>query len=186
MNDIVPVIVAGCGLSIICVGLLAVGIIVLIRFTGSSILGNMGNLGFLSQFLNPGESDYTAPTPQRSRGQRPNFRQRAQSQDFEDIVASKRQQNPPPAFKGDSQSLRRPTPGNDSGFRPIGGGTPPPPIPPSTPAKPAAPADLGSTDYTGKYSKNPRFGSRRRRDDRNQDEVFGGMLDEDGDGDLDF
>lgn len=186
MNEIVPVIIAACGMSIICVGLLAVGAIALIRFTGRNL---PANIGFLSQMLNTGSesADYTAPQRRRERSSRPDFRQRAQSLDFEDIVASKRQQNPPPALKGDSQSLRRPTPGNDSGFRPLGGGTPPPPVPPSTPSKPAAP-DLGSTNYTGKYSTNsPRFGSRRRRrDNSKQDEIFGGMLDEDGDGDLDF
>ncbi len=179
MNDLMPVILAACGFGFLCVGLIVVGLFVLVRFTGSSILGNMGDFGFISQFLNPGESDYTAPSRQRGRGQRPNFRERAQMVDFDQAVASKRQQNPPAAIKGDSHSLQRPGAAPNAGFQPQGSSRPQPPASTTPPS-----IDLGNRDYPDKYSS-PRLGARRRRD-RNQDEVFGGMLDEDGDGDLDF
>ena len=176
MNDLMPVLLAVCGLGFLCVGLIVVGVLAAVRLMGGGLLDN---LGFLGDFLGGETDDYTAPPRQRGRGQRPDFRQRAQMLDFDQAVASKRQQNPPAALKGDSQSVQRPGAAPNDGFQPLGGSRPQPPASTDRPE-----IDLGTNTYPGKYDT-PRLGARRRRD-RNQDEVFGGMLDEDGDGDLDF
>ncbi len=176
MNEFMPAILAACGFGILCVGLIVVGVLVAVRLLGG---GLMDNLGFLGDMLGGETNDYTALPRQRGRGQRPNFRERAQMVDFDAQVASKRQQNPPAALKGDSQSLERRSAAPNEGFQPLGGSPPPPPASTNPPA-----VDLGTNTYPDKYDS-PRLGARRRRD-RNQDEVFGGMLDEDGDGELDF
>jgi hypothetical protein len=138
MLDNPLIILAVCGLGIVCIGLIAIGFIGL-RFGG-------GVMDFFSILLNASrieDDDFV-----RVR-RRPNLRNIADANDFDSAVAKNLLQN--------DQN-----------------------IPKLRPTRPSS-ARLDA-------ARRGALGSRRRRresDDYSDDEVFGGILDEDGDGSVD-
>ena len=204
MNEALILLIAACGLAIVVVGLLVFGAYYLFRRVGLNPFGLLGGLNQIWNNGDEGESvSYSAQTQQR-----PSYRRRLHDQvdslDFDAAVERHRQQDPDvhhsnpqmpdtpglnaSRFDVDSTSpingrimrdgrYRRVTGGTpgreqDQDFRRVEGSNFELDLPPDT------------TSNRGKFGSNGSL--RRKRRDRNEDELFGGMLDEDGDGDLDF
>jgi hypothetical protein len=97
--DIAPVLIAVCGLSVICIGVIVIVGFIIIRFTGGNIL-----LPLVSGFLNrddiidniTGDDEIDKPkrTPARASGRRSpgGLRSKADSLDFDSAVAKYQQQ----------------------------------------------------------------------------------------------
>ncbi|NWF70110.1 MAG: hypothetical protein HXY40_13580 [Chloroflexi bacterium] len=96
MTDTSPVVLAMCGLALVCLGVLGVGAFVLIRATGAAFLGPLLDVfGGRSPLAGDHEDD---DLPRRA-SQRPaspgqSFQAKAQSLDFDSAVQKYRQQNP--------------------------------------------------------------------------------------------
>jgi hypothetical protein len=146
MNDLSGLIVPLCSLSIVCGGLLVIGVFLAIRFLGLQLPGILGSFNDLAA---DEKSDSLAFRAQASRRRRPDLRQKAQSLDFDAAVNRQRDYDSP--------------------------------IPPR-------PADTDSTFGAQGSNRSRRSDSlrRRRKSEHDEDEIFGGMLDEDGDGSVDF
>ncbi len=207
MNELPVVVIAVCGLSLACIGLLVAGAFFLARFVGINFLDRMGSI---SEIFGAGHAD-TVPTSGSPGAERRRRRSLSASQssdplDFDAALARHRsdqtpaviQPNPPephtPGLHAESFDVKTSSPiqgriMRDGRFRRVtggtpgryragnfkraeGGGEPPAATRPETNIEPHIP-DTNSP-------------LRRRRRDRNQDEVFGGMMDEDGDGMIDF
>jgi hypothetical protein len=157
MNEGTALILAFCAVALVGA---AVVLWAALRFAGG-VLPEW--LSSLSDVLG-GDSGDAAPAPLsrgRSSRRRPDLRQQAQSLDFDAALARHRQENnappaPPPA-----------------GIQNISA---------APQRRSVAPPWSDHVPVSGNGDK-PAL---RRRRDRNQDEIFGGRLDEDGDGDLDF
>jgi hypothetical protein len=164
MSDWVPVVAAVCGLSVVCIGLIVAGLLALVRLTGFDIRSILGNVGEI--FAGKGQETGVIEEELKRR-RRPNFRTQADSLDFDSALARYRRDQPPAATRGPAAP---PPPGRpgvdprrmmDDDFRPL------------------------SSDQSD-YIARRRSAQRRRRRDPNEDEIFGGMLDEDGDGEPNF
>lgn len=97
MSDLSPVFIAVCGLSIVCVGLVAIGGFLLARFAGINVIGPI-----LATVLNR-DSEGGEATPQESPAPRPaaraprNLRGKAESLDFDAAVAKYQQEGGKPS-----------------------------------------------------------------------------------------
>lgn len=180
-------IIGACGLGIVCLGLVAAMMFVVLRLTGR------GYMEFLSIFV-PNKEDKDEPSYiARSR---PDLRHIVkQSADFESAIAKNvvnndlRPTEPPPSIIP-AQSAPSPLPrGLSSGTPvPFGPGTPPSFTPPSFNDEPTAPPEEGLPPATPRLRNvDPLNRPRKNRvnDNYSQDEIFGGILDDDGDGQID-
>ena len=209
MSELSVVLLATCGLGLLCVALIGFGAFMLVRYTGlgMDVLQNFGGLGALFG----GEED---PVPSPGAGVRGNRRrkrhtfsaQQANPLDFDAALARHRKDNTPAVSQPDPPMPDTPglqaemfdtnasspisgrvmrdgryrrmtggTPGRekDQDFRRVeGGGEPPAAGRPEVNIEPHIPRATSPL--------------RRRRRDRNQDEIFGSKLDEDEDGLMDF
>lgn len=164
-------VLGACGLGIVCFGVVAVMLFVVLRLTGR------GYMEFLSVFT-PAKEDKDEPNYQAR--SRPNLRHIAQGADFDAAIA-----------KNVVQDELRPT---SSGFPAhaappsFSSGTPvtfgQPVTPPSFDDQP--PAGLPpATPRLRNFDPLNRTRRDRNRDNYSQDEIFGGILDDDGDGEID-
>lgn len=172
-------ILGACGLGIVCFGLIAVMLFVVLRLTGR------GYMEFLSIFT-PSKEDKDEPNYVARR--RPDLRHIAQGADFDAAIAKNvvNDELRPPASSGfPAQSA----PFSSGTPVPFAQGTPPPAFtPPSFTDQPSAPADPGLPPATPRLRNvDPLNRPRRNRinDQYSDDEIFGGLLDEDGDGQID-
>lgn len=207
MNEGAILLLATCGLAIAILGLVAFGVYYLIRRTG---LNPFGILGSLNQIWDGTDESGRGPLNTQSTS-RATLRRRLREQartdplDFDAAVARHRQQNPDlnhsapqmpdtPGLNAGKFDVNSTTPISgrimrDGRYRRMAGGT----------EDREQDQDFQRVEGSNSHIELPpnttssnrgKFGSsgslRRKRRDRNQDEVFGGMLDEDGDGDLDF
>lgn len=102
MNDPSGLIVPLCSLSIVCGGLLVLGVFLAIRFLGLQLPGILGSFNNLAA---DEETDSRAFRAQSSGRRRPDLRQKAQSLDFDAAVARQRDKtNPVPPRPADSDS----------------------------------------------------------------------------------
>jgi hypothetical protein len=181
-------ILGACGLGIVCFGLVAGMLFVVLRLTGR------GYMEFLSIFV-PQKEDKDEPNYIARR--RPDLRHIAQGADFEAAIAKNVVQDdlrpttgtPPPINSGfPAQS----TPPSFSSGTPVPFGQPLSPPQPPTFTPPSfndqPPADAGLPPAMPRLRNvdplnRPR--SNRTRDGYSDDEVFGGILDDDGDGQID-
>jgi hypothetical protein len=147
MQDSTLLILGVCGLSVVCIGLVAVIAVFVFRVTGSRLIGALGSF---SSALGRDEEDRPKPRLRR----RPDLRAIADAQDFNAAVAKN-------IVTGQS------APSADA------------PIPPESAPTPTRFRGHRRDDF----SPNPGLSERRRDYD---DEIFGGMLDLDGDGDPDI
>lgn len=95
MRDLSPVIAAGCGLAVVCIGLIAIVGFMVVRFTGRSFLGPV-----LGTFLGGQDAPEDRPAPTiRAQSSGKDLRSLAKSLDFDSAVQKYRQQggvqNPP-------------------------------------------------------------------------------------------
>ena len=157
MNDILPILlVIVCAAVVLLGGVLALGAFGFLRAWAPKLLEIMGGAGAVFR----SESHYD-PLTELSQRRRPNLREKAKSLDFDAALAEHRHDpNHPTAFNA----------------------------PPSTPESAAYQPPVGNPfeSETAPFDEPIAPRLRRKRRDRNQDEIFGGMLDEDGDGDIDF
>lgn len=93
--DIGPILVSVCGLSLVCLGTLAVIAFIVMRTTGVKLWQAFGGLGGVFGVISSGEDDSNdVPSPRRSgRRSRTDLRARAQSLDF-DAAVSRHSENP--------------------------------------------------------------------------------------------
>lgn len=95
MQDISPVLMAACGFCVVCGGVIVLGALVLLRFTGLGVLGVA--LPIISDFLNrdpvvdEGIDDTPRATPERYRSL--NVRPKVDALDFDAAIDKYRRQN---------------------------------------------------------------------------------------------
>ena len=154
--DFGAVLIAVCGLTVVLVGLILFGILFLVRKSGIDLFDTMGAMTEVF-----GGNEDGGPEPQTRRGRR-DLRSRAQSLDFDSALARHTGQAPPSAVNAAQQAT-------------------PPPLDLDSPAP-------GLDGRRDRRDSDTRASLRRRRRERGDqdDEIFGGMLDEDGDGRIDF
>lgn len=144
MDGSVLIIVAACGLSLVCVGVLVIIFMTIGRMGG-------GVMGFLSIFGRGADKDEDDPAYVLR--PRPNLRRIVNTQDFDTAIAKNIVQNE-----------------NGSPF------STPPSVPSVTPR---------SRLDAARRSTLRRTPNRRPSDNYSDDEIFGGILDDDGDGSVD-
>ncbi len=181
-----------CGFGLLCTVLLLVGGFVVLRFSGL-------NLGAIVDTISgASDSDPEDVEPERSRAGRRSLREKASDLDFDSAVA--KYQGAPPAAGAPqgsrAQSLAERYKSSDPGGA-FGAQSAPPSAPPPA-GQPGYTPLRGSGQFGGQRDENfvnydedrrplspgSPSGLRRRRGSRD-DEVYGGMLDEDGDGNVD-
>jgi hypothetical protein len=155
MNEGLLLILALCAVALVGLGLLALLVFGVLRRHAPKLLQILGGAGAVFASEEPASKI----DARLNRRRRANFRDRAESLDFDAALARHQQGDAPLPFRPQGQASSA----NPAGQR---------------------------TNHRVQPAESP-FGDtppplRRRRRDRNQDEIFGGMLDEDGDGDLDF
>ncbi len=192
MNDVLLLVLGVCG------AVLVIGLVLLVL--GFTVFRSLIP-GLLDMVNNAGgifESDEPAPrTSSRTGSRRARLRKPPEPLDFEAALARHRNE-PPPAGKVTIEAQHidsnrfgvntsTPISGRimrDGRYRRVTGGTP----------GRERDQDFRRVDGSGPSvqadlppaPKPERLRRRKRRDTRNEDEIFGGMLDEDGDGNLDF
>lgn len=155
--DIGLILVAVCGLSLVCVGTFAVVAFIVVRTTGVRLWDAFSGIGGIFGVLSAGEDDepelsaYSDSAEQRGRHSRQSLRARAQELDFDAAIARHIGEDTPPAAAQSSA---------------------------------AAPREPGTRLPTYRPTSNRRL--RTQQDEDNEDEIFGGFLDDDGDGTVDF
>jgi hypothetical protein len=149
------ILVAVCGLSLVCVGTFVVVAIIGVRTTGVRLWDAFNGIGGIFGVLSTGEDDEPEATAhsadRRGRRSRQDLRARAQELDFGSAVARHTGESTPPAA---AQST----------------GT--------------APREPGTRLPTYQPTGSQRL--RGHREEEDEDEIFGGFLDDDGDGTVDF
>lgn len=106
-NSNLPVIIAACGLSVVCLGVLGILAFGVARFTGGTLLGLIGSLTGGGTAAN----DADIPGYQIGRPRRPrlNLEAQAQSLDFDAAVAKYRDKSSPPTNTMDLDANLNPT-----------------------------------------------------------------------------
>lgn len=104
MSDLSPVIIALCGLSIICVGLFVIGATLLARFAGINVIAPL--LGMVLGHDTEGDeaASQEAPLPRPTSSPSRDLRAKARSLDFDSAVARHQQEGGPAS----AQSADRP------------------------------------------------------------------------------
>jgi hypothetical protein len=202
MQDNAPVIIAACGLATVCVGIFLVGSFLVVRFLGADLFSFIRGLPGLAKEERGNVNVEAAQRQARDRG---DLRARAQSLDFDAAVAQYDPQNSQQGGTFGAQSAPRNAPPTSA---PLSSGS----RRPSAPSSPSGTASGWTTaggnsldDNTGSGSEDNPFGDvprrrlrgdsrtsandprlKKRRRSGNDDEIFGGMLDDDGDGSVDF
>ena len=203
MNDTTSLLLSVCAVLVVVGGLLALGAFLVLRFlarrTRGLPVGAFGALG--SAFRSESAADVDAPVS--GQHHRVNLRDLASGVDFDAALA--RQSDSNPTANVSAQQAQPPQPDLKRGAINSGqvlrsGHTEPERPPDSKPVSPRRPDDLGldggfqriggdSLPSDFDTPPEPPLRRRRRRGDLNnehEDEIFGGMLDEDGDGEVDF
>ncbi len=165
MNDLGNLLLALCGFGVVCCGSVALALFLLARVTGQAILLPVMAIfeGVLGGGRKDGDQDEIEYRPTPGRRPRRDFqtrKQRSLEQDFDAAVAQ---------YKGSSGKRKR--------------GEPLPPTPESQPGDgfdPINPPDLRGPSIPS--DRDTRRGSR----DADDDEAFGGFMDDEGDGFPDF
>jgi pyruvate/2-oxoglutarate dehydrogenase complex dihydrolipoamide acyltransferase (E2) component len=159
------VLISVCGLSIVCVGLIGVGAVLLLRFTGRNLFEGVGGLeGVVGALAGVGDEDVDSDYDRLQRRviPRKDLRAEAQSLDFQSTVEKYRSGQ---AGSGSAPRIPR-TPS-----------TPPPSAPPPS-APPAA------TPFDEPPSLADRSARRRRRPQGEDEDGLMGSFIDDGDGPL--
>lgn len=196
MNEWSGLILALCIGAVVLLGVGAVVLFLVVRFAGALVPDWLGSL---TEIFGSRDDEPTSTYRPRTTTRRPNLKSKAQALDFDAALARHRHDDTPlPADDIDVKAASinpdqfgvnpgSPISGRimrDGRYRRVTGGTPgrerdqdfrrpegsDPSVKPNIPPLP---------------DNNPPI-RRKRRDNRKQDEIFGGMLDEDGDGDIDF
>lgn len=165
--DILPVVLAVCAIGLVGIGLVVVVGFTVLRRWAPQLMGLLGG----AESILGNQEPTNLPKPGESTRRRTNLRDKAASLDFDSALARHQQTPIPPST---SVQVQRATPASAPRVEqnPFSNGT-----------RPGQPFGQATTSPFGDDSIPP---LRRKRRDRNQDEIFGGKLDEDGDGDLDF
>ena len=199
MNETLPLLLSVCALLVVIGGLIIVGGFLVLRFftrgVGGLPLGILGGLiGAVREVLGGDEEvEEDEPLPRRHREPPP---PQVLDLDFEAAVARHAQDKTPPPNPDDPATaqganihlpnIQSPVMGRtmrDGRYRRVTGGTPG--REKDEDFRRAGDTPLPDFDL-GAPPERPLRQRRRKRRDHNEDELFGGMLDEDGDGDLDF
>ena len=189
MQDNAPVIIAACGLATICVGVFVIGAFFVLRFLGADLFSFIRGLPGLAREERGNVNVEAVKNQARDRS---GLKARAQSLDFDAAVAQYDNpqgspqsgtfgaQSAPPSAPLSSGRPRTSSPsspsGTSSGWTTAGGRSAD-----DNPFGDVPRRSLRGTDRTS--SNDPRLKKRRSGND---DEIFGGMLDDDGDGSVDF
>jgi len=196
MQDNAPVIIAACGLATVCVGIFLVGAFLVLRFLGADMFSFVRGLPGLAR---EERGKVNVESVQRQSRDRGDLRARAQSLDFDAAVAQYNDpQNPPQSGTFGAQSAPQNAP--LSSGRPRTSSPTGPSGPSGSPSGWTTAGGSGLDENAAPSEDNP-FGDvprpnlrdrtsgprpKKRRRNGNDDEIFGGMLDGDGDGSVDF
>jgi hypothetical protein len=154
MQDPALALIAICGFSVICIGLLVIVGFLVLRFTGRTVgdlLGGGGLTGAINSLSGVGDPDEDGPLIERRRRRQPtkgNLRAQAQSLDFDSAVAKYKSQPPQSGFVNNN------------------------PFPPSQPTFEDS-TDLSSTRAQDRKRR------RRLKDAEEGDELFEPFMDDD-------
>lgn len=190
MQDNAPVIIAACGLATVCVGIFLVGAFLVVRFLGADLFSFIRGIPGLAKEERGNVNIEAVKNQARDRS---GLKARAQSLDFDAAVAQYDNPQGPAqggTFGAQSAPSGRPRTtspsapsGTESGWTTAGGSS----VDENTSSDDNPFGDVPRRSLRGSdrtSSNDPRLKKRRRSG--NDDEIFGGMLDDDGDGSVDF
>lgn len=169
MGDLSPILLAACGLAVICVGLLFVGALMLMRVARGSRGGSL--VGLITGATNNDDADTNLLPQRRSRRMTSSdLQNKAQALDF-DSALQKYRQTPGAQSAPPNPSLR-------------GAGTPAPRTTPTTPPSQASDREDPLDDFDGRSfnlrnTNNQSLRRSRRGNEDASDELLGGFLDGD-------
>lgn len=179
MGDLSPMLIAACGLAVVCAGLLFVTVLIVLRFLGGSRGGAI--LGLFGGAAKVDDSDLDYDPNRRSRRLSPSdLKAKAQAVDFDAALQKYKSSTPPTTASSQSAAPTSPPPAAPSlrgtPVAPLNPGVPPTP----TPSVSQNTTPLDNTTYNDfDLRNNPNSSVRRKRrefeDDR--DEFVGGLLD---------
>lgn len=196
MNETLPLLLSVCAVLVVVGGLIVIGGFLVLRFlsrrAGGLPLGILGGLS--SAFRSEGEEE-EVDTSRPTRGRRLNVENLAASVDFDAALARQGDDNSTTGISAQQAQpgQQQPKRGNAGAGRILRSGHDTPSSPSG--ARPATQGPDQDFQQIGEDSSSSDLGTtpdrplrqrRRRRRDGNEDEVFGGMLDDDGDGEFDF
>ncbi|MBZ0300568.1 MAG: LysE family translocator [Anaerolineae bacterium] len=189
MDSTVLLLLAVCAVGIVILGVLLVFGLGFLRRWAPQLLQVLGGAGAVFA----SEEPRNKVDPLLGNHRRTNLRSKAEALDFDAALPRYRDTDVPPPADVSAQQVdtspfdlntKSPVSGRimrDGRYRRVTGGTPD-----REQDQDFRRVDGGDSPFEAPNLPDTNHARRRRRRDRNQDELFGGQLDEDGDGELDF